>query len=262
MLRQFPRQTSAVTGLIITLLVTGAASPPHRPSPSDQKPGHSHTSKINPNKLLQQTLHRCQALKGYTIIFYRRERRGALDKLSMWEHIRVDYRKDPKAIKMTWLNRDSEYAQALYIEGRHANKMEVLPRHGFLGLPAHPLWVDPRQAVAFGKSLRPITDFGLAESIDLTLTKIRQADHVGIAHIRYAGQANPPDLDEPAEHIAIVYPKDFGPASRQDLYISRKTGYPVAVYLWQDDNKLLAAYLYGPPQTPAPPMSDFRVTTE
>lgn len=176
-----------------------------------------------------------------------RERRGAFGSLSKWDRIQVDYRKDPKMVRMTWLNPDSEYAQAIYVEGRNNDKMEVVPRHGFLGFAPKPFWIEPPKAVSYGKSLRPITDVGLSEMIRTTLREIQQARAMGPVRITYAGQASPPDLQEPAYLIVIHYPPGYGSAARQDIYISTRTGHPIASYQWQPSGKLLAAYLYSQP---------------
>lgn len=210
-------------------------------------------------QILRKALDRCDALDGYRIRFSLRERRGLFHTLSRWEHLQVDYRKDPTAIKMVWLDPHSEYARVLYVQGRNNGEMEVLPRHGFLGFSPHPIWTDPSTPVDMGKSFWPITDFGLAKLLRITLQEVQRARQDGQVSVTYAGQSSPPDLNEPSDHIVIRYPPGFGRAARQDLYISRRTGYPVAVYFREADNQLVAAYLYGPPELPAPPMSEFRL---
>lgn len=240
--------------LWLPLLVTPA------PAVAGSPPQVNGAAAVNAMQLLEESLRRSDALDGYTIIFYERERRGMLNTLSPWEHVQVEYRKNPKAVKMVWFDPNSEYAEALYVEGRNNDEMKVLPRHRFLGFAPQPFWTNPQNAVSFGKTLWPITDIGLAELIHVTFRKMQQAEAVGPVTVMYAGQSSPPDLHEPADHIVIVYPKGYGRAQRQDVYISKKSGYPIATYLWQPDGKLLAAYLYGTPEPTVPPLSEFQIS--
>lgn len=198
-------------------------------------------------QLMRDALARCEVLPGYRIVFHRQERRGLLARLADWEDISVCYRRQPSSIKMAWLNPESEYAEALYIEGVNSGKVTVLARKGLFGLPASPISVEPDLAVRMGKSLRPISDFGLAAMLRSTLARIEEARSAGGATVSYEGQVRLERLDSQAHHIRICYPQGFGEASRQDLYIDVETGYPNGTYLWLPDGDLLAAYLYGKP---------------
>lgn len=224
-------------------------------------PGTVDSPAVAPRQLLEQSLARCDALGGYEVMFYARERTGRFGGLSEWHQIKAYFRKSPAAIKWVWLNSDSEYTQAIYTQGINHDKVMLLPRHGFFGMSPHPIAIAPQTAVTLGKTLWPITDFGMANLIRLTLGKIQQADRLGGAKIIYAGMDAPPDMQEAATHIIILYPKGLAEANRQDIYINEQTGYPVASYLWKPGGDLLAAYLYGEPQSPAPPAGVFRLTS-
>lgn len=197
--------------------------------------------------ILRAALARCDALDGYEIIFHRQERRGLLSQLSDWEYLKVHYRKQPVAIKMTWLDPQSEYQECVYVEGTNDGRVAVLPRKGLFGLPAAPLSVPPETAVALGKSLRPITEFGLASMIRQTLHRLEQAKEAGGANVTYEGVAVVEKVSTRAHHVTIAYPKGFGRSARQDLYIDVDTGYPVGSYQWLPNGELLAAYLYEKP---------------
>jgi hypothetical protein len=217
---------------------------PRQPAPSTQP---SVASAPDPMQLMRDALARCELLPGYEIVFHRQERRGLLAKLADWEDIRVYYRRQPSSIKMAWLNPDSEYAEALYIEGANDGKVTVLARKGLFGLPASPISVAPELAVQMGKSLRPISDFGLAAMLRGTLNRIEEAKQSGGAAVTYEGQISLEKLGTRAHHITVRYPRGFGQAPRQDLYINVETGYPDGTYLWLPNNDLMAAYLYEKP---------------
>jgi hypothetical protein len=198
-------------------------------------------------QLMREAMARCEVLPGYEIVFHRQERRGLLARLAEWEDIKVCYRRQPSSIKMAWLNPDSEYAEALYIEGANDGKVTVLARKGLFGLPASPISVAPELAVQMGKSLRPISDFGLAAMLRGTLSRIEEARQSGGATVTYEGVVPLEKLGSRAHHIRIRYPEGFGQAPRQDLYINVETGYPDGTYLWLPNDDLMAAYLYEKP---------------
>ncbi len=214
----------------------------------------------DPMRLMHEALARCDALAGYEIVFHRQERRGLLGLLSEWEDINVLYRRQPSSIKMTWLNADSEYAEAVYVEGVNDSKVTVLARKGLFGLPASPVSAPPEMAVQMGKSLRPICDFGLAAMVRRTLHQVEQAKAAGGAAVTYEGPTAVERLGTRAHHILIRYPQGFGRADRQDLYINIETGYPDGTYLWLPGGDLMAAYLYERPVPTMPGDEVFSVS--
>lgn len=236
------------------LPIPGSARPLAAVSPADVD------RSVDPRQILQDSLARCKSLDGYEILFHVRERTGIWGKMSEWARIQVYYRRDPQAIKMVWLEGQS-YSEALYVDGRNDNRLIVMPKRGMLGLPPKPVSIAPQTAVTMGKTLRPITDFGLAELIRVSLREIERAASVGGAQVTYGGMDAPPDLPDRGHRVTITWPEGFADAARQDIYISPQTGYPVAAYFWEPDGDLLAAYLYGEPHPPAPPMSVFRLST-
>ncbi len=209
--------------------------------------------------LIKDAYARSQSLQGYEIIFHRRERRGLLDRLSDWENIKVFYRKQPTSIKMTWLDPQSEYKDCVYVAGVNDDKVTVMPRKGLFGMAPAALSVAPEMAVTFGKSLRPITEFGLAFMVRRTLERIEEAKRDGGAKVTYAGITRLEKTGIKAHHIVVIYPAGFGQSGKQDLYIDAQTGYPAGSYLWRDNGQLLAAYLYEKPKTEMPAESLFAI---
>ncbi len=258
--RMFVRGRSAVStgipGLCAALLLAGCSA---THTPASQPKVHASSSQsaatqpvrsaaLDPMRLLQDACARCDALDGYQIVFHRQERRGLLAaRLCDWEDLKVSFRKQPTSIKMAWLNPDSEYVEAVYIDGANDGKVTVLARKGFFGLPAAPVSVPPEMAVTMGKSLRPITDFGLAAMLRRTLSHVEQAAQSGGATVTYEGQTTVEKLGTRAHHIVVRYPEGFTRAAKQDIYISVDTGFPAGTFLWLPNGDLFAAYLYEKP---------------
>ena len=184
-----------------------------------------------------------------------------MQKLSGWEDLRVYYRRRPHAIKMTWLNEDSEYREIVYIEGVDDGKVTAVPREGLLGLPPAPIKVPPDEAVKWGKSLRPITDFGLAAMVRRTLAQVEKALEAGGAKVSYQGQVTVDRLGTRAHHVAIVYPDGLSRTAKQDLYIDVETGYPCGACLWLANGESLATYLYEKPTLVVPASEMFVVSS-
>jgi hypothetical protein len=250
---------SILSMMVLGLCVAGLSGcatdhAPARSSAKQRSPSSepAKASAPDPMQLMREVLARCEALPGYEIVFHRQERRGLLAKLADWEDIRVQYRKQPSSIKMVWLNPESEYAEAVYIEGANDGKVTVLARKGLFGLPASPVSVAPELAVQMGKSLRPISDFGLAAMLRRTLIRIEEAKQSGGAIVTYEGQVPVEKLGTRAHHVLVLYPQGFGQAARQDLYINIETGYPDGTYLWLPNGDLMAAYLYEMPAIAVP----------
>jgi hypothetical protein len=264
-----PVASIRVLALCAALMLAGCSASQHRSeratsaehglrAPSNLPAG---TAGVDPMELMRQTLVRCDALAGYQIVFHRQERRGLLNQLGAWEDIDVFYRKRPHSIRMTWLNADSEYAEAVYVEGVNESKVTVLARKGLFGLPASAVSVPPEMAVQMGKTLRPISDFGLAAMVRRTLSQIEKAQQAGGATVTCEGVATVEKLGTRARHIVIFYPQGFTRAARQDLYINVETGYPDGTYLWLPNGDLLAAYLYERP-VPAMPGDELFVVSK
>lgn len=253
--RKSVRMATGIFGEIATVLalslLAGCSTGARRTHPASAGPASAPATQASnsnePMSILRASLARCQTLAGYQIVFHRQERRGLLNKLSDWEDIKVCYRKEPCSVKMTWLDPASEYQECVYVQGTNEDKVTVLPRKGLFGMAAVPISVPPEMAVTMGKSLRPITEFGLAFMVRHTLESIDQAKGFGEVKVTYEGLATVDKIGVKAHHVAICYPKGSGHSARQDIYIDVATGYPVGSYQWLSNGDLLAAYLYEEP---------------
>jgi len=208
--------------------------------------------KKDPMAFLHEVYAETQKLDSLRTEFHRQERLGAFKELRPQERIQAAFRKRPFSVRFKWLDEDSEYNTAVYVEGEHDNKVALLPRKGLLGLPPGVAKYPVDFAVLFHKSRNPITDFGPERMVERTIDRIEKAGHLGEVSIRYHGVAEIGPYKEPCFHLEIRYPEDDPYESKlHDLYVNTKTRLPVGTYLWlpgKDERAvetLDAMYLYA-----------------
>ena len=206
----------------------------------------------NPMRFLEETLAATRTLRQFTTQFQRQERLGLFAELKAAEDIFAEYRDEPFSVRFTWLNEDSEYWQCVYVEGKHGNKVVLLPRTGLFGLPPSVRTFSPALGVVFRKTRNPITDFGPRRLMERTLDRIEKAKPHGDVTVKLLAQAEIGPAKEPCFHLVIRYPEEDRYACKlQDLYIHTQTRLPVATYLWlpgspeRTEDTLDAVYVYG-----------------
>jgi len=206
----------------------------------------------DPLAFLKESLVATRNLKQFTCEFWRQERLGPLSQLRPAERIAANYRPSPLSIRFIWLNEDSEYNQCAYIQGKHDDKVLLLPRVGLLGLPPTVQEFPPSWAVLWGKSKFPITDFGPRRMMEKTIDRIEKAEKFGGVKMAVPPPRRIGPMQEPCFHIELRYPEgDPFRTKLQDLYIHVETRLPVATFLWlpgRDERcteTLDAMYEYG-----------------
>lgn len=211
----------------------------------DRHPSDAAWLERDPVGYLRDCLLRSRQYSQYSLVLYRQERLGFIPTLQQPEHIRVLYRAEPLSIKMTWLEPDSESAEILYVAGQHGGHMLLLPRRGLFGLPPTTTPLDLQTPVLWGKAKRPITEFGLARTLERTLEAITRVGPDPPASVRYLHLKSLEQLDQPVHHVQIDYPPGSATKhQRQDLFIGAETRLPAGTFLWLPDGHLDAAYLY------------------
>lgn len=205
----------------------------------------AHRVAADPLGYIRKTADRAAALKQYKLTFFRQERLGIVPSLHEMEHIAARFRDEPFSVYFKWQDANSEFAQAAYVQGTHADKVLLLPRQGLFGLPPTVQQYGVQDAVTFHKSRNPITDFGLARMMERTLRRMADADRFGGVKLSYRGVETVGRNLRPAHRFEVLFPKqDPYPNKRMDLYVDARTDLPAGVYLWLPDGKLDAMYLY------------------
>ena len=201
----------------------------------------------DPVGYLRECLQRSRQIQQYTLLLYRQERLGLIPQLQPPEYIRVMYRADPLSIKMIWTEpADSEVVESLYVDGKHDNRLLIMPRRGLLGLPPTLGRYRVEDPVVWGKAKRKITEFGLTRMIERTIEAIDRADPQQAATITYLGLKQLEQLDQAVYHLDIHYPPGSGARHvRQDLFVGAETRLAAGTLLWLTGDVLDAAYLYS-----------------
>lgn len=213
----------------------------------------------DPMYLLRRSLEETQKIETLRLRFQRQSRLGLIPSLKPKEDMITEFRRSPFSVRFTWTHDDSDFAQCVYVEGRHDGKVALLRRKGLLGGKPKVEYWPPGFAVTFHQSRSPITDFGPQRMMERCIDRIEKAQKVGEVKMRYVGLADIGPGKEPCFHIEVIYPpKDEFECKLHDLYIHTQTYLPVATYLWlsntdvRTDDTLDAFYIYAQMETNVP----------
>ncbi len=201
----------------------------------------------DPEAFLREVRTRCEALAAYEVDFYKRERLGLfVKKFQPEEHMRVKFRARPFSVKMTMLNEDHEFAETLYVEGANDGKLRCLRRKGLLGGRPSIQDFPPSFAVQFGRSINPITDFGVARLMQRVLQTLEEARAAGAGpEVVYRGIAELEHDALPVHHVSLQYPQTAPiPSLKVDLLFHVDTLLPAASYVHPGGERLQGRYIY------------------
>lgn len=203
------------------------------------------TVREDPIGYLRRVLDKCAALRQYTVLFTRIERRGLLFKgLQGPERIECWFRREPFSIRMRWLDEKVKYGESTYVAGQEGDRVRFTPRHGLFGLPPGLTKVDLQTPVVWGEARRPLTEWGLEKLVAETFESMKEMEPRGGAIIDYRGVVTMEESGRAAHYLHLSYPRDPGVASIQELYIDVQTDLPAGTVLRFRNGELDAAYLY------------------
>ncbi len=238
--------------LAATLTGCGGQPPPRvtvveqhaAPAPEDPT---AERLRADPAGYLRELAQRCNAIPRYRLIFYRQERLGLISKqLTGMEKIQATFRHDPFSVKFVWLSEDPDYWESFFVKGANDDKLVARERKGFSIFPAQVRRVNITDPVKWGRSLNPVTDFGLARLSERTLMPFDDPAVAPKMTVRYEGVARLDIIDRPAHHLVIERPPTPGYLfTRQDFYIDAETRLPAGTDLWLENGELGARYRYA-----------------
>lgn len=197
----------------------------------------------DPAAYLRDVEARCAALREYTVVFTRRERRGLLKRMTPDEHIRCWFRRDPFSVRMKWLDPDTKYGESTFVMGLYDNKVRFVPRNGLFGLPPAITEIDLTTPVIWGEAKYPLTDFGLERLMERTLAAMTDAE--GSYTLSYEGVTRLDDGGPLVHKLYFEFPAKRGDSPIKEIYISALSGLPVAMILKSATGAIEGAYSWS-----------------
>jgi hypothetical protein len=198
----------------------------------------------DPAAYLRSVAEKSRGLNQYTLRFTRHERLGILRQLHAPEHISCWFRRQPFSVRMKWLDEDTKYGEAVYVQGQADNKVRFVTRGWSPPLLAPPAInkVDLQAPVVWGESQQPLTDFGLERLMERTLGSYQRAgDQVVVS---YEGLRVLPESERTVHHIHLEYPEAQHRVPIQELYVDTATDLPAGTILKLPSGQIDAAYFY------------------
>ncbi|MDD5557517.1 MAG: DUF1571 domain-containing protein [bacterium] len=178
-----------------------------------------------------------ESLEDYTAVFHKQQRVGGT--LHAEEKILFKFRK-PFMVYMKWLDGAHAGREALFVRGEHGDRLLVHPG-GLMNLFAPTVSLDPRGMLAMRGNLRPITEAGILNAVNLLLEVCESAARRGDLDVRDLG---PGEADgRPTRRFERILPrKDGYPAHRTLIEMDAETGLPLSVESYGWEGELLEKY--------------------
>ena len=152
--------------------------------------------------------------------------------------IRLRFRERPWSIHMHWIAGHDRHKQAIYVEGRYENKLQIKAGH-MLFAPRLSLPLD--HALVRQASRRSIRDAGVGNLVGKLVMLAKTTDPSIYGPIQYVGVekvGSHGDLDVLCQHA-----KDI-PGGKRIWYISRSLGLPVLIQTFDRSGKRIGFYEY------------------
>jgi hypothetical protein len=223
--------------VLCIVIFTGINSVAH----GADRPAHRSFSAGGPNliELLRRAQKKYETVSDYTVTFHKQQRVGGV--LHDEEVVLYKFRK-PFNVYMKWTGKVDKGREALYVEGKHDGKL-LVHLGGMINYFAPSFTLHPKGALAMRKNLRPITESGMGNTIDLLVRVCEQAQRNGDLNARYLGTGE--TSGRSVDRFERILPSGKGyPAHKTLIEIDKETGYPISVVSYGWNGKLLEKYLY------------------
>lgn len=217
--------TSAISILGALLRVSGAAAD---------------VSKPDLLSMLNKAGENYKTVRDYSTVFHKRQRVGGY--LYEEEKILLKFKK-PFMVYMKWIGGADNGREALYVKGRYDGRM-LVHLGGMINYLAPSFLINPQGVLAMRRNLRPISESGLGNTIQLLAEVCDKARACGDLEVRYAGRGE--IGGRPTQKFERLLPPGKGyPAHRTLLELDAETGYPLSVISYGWNGELLEKYLYN-----------------
>ena len=181
-----------------------------------------------------------QEVDDYETVFHKQCR--IKDKLYPPEIILLKFKK-PFSVYTKWLSPPDEGREAIYIQGRHDNKL-VAHRGRFPDLTVK---LDPHGYLATRGNLRSITDIGIGNIINLLTESLERYQDYPPGRIEFYDHGLSEVFGQTCRCLEVVFPEEDGSdlqGGRAMVWISSQTSLPVRITIWDRADRLLENYAF------------------
>jgi Protein of unknown function (DUF1571) len=212
----------------------------------------------NPLRVLYQRAAQRHALME-SYIFRLKRREVVNGRKQPEELVKVQLRREPYSVHLVWLGKEGKGREAIYVQGKYKNEMQLLLAGGDVPLIGAGMRynISPDAAMAKAKSRHPITETGfgpLIESFGRLVVGIEKGDaKVGTA--KYLGRVKREEFPAPVESVLQTVPAGSDPllpkGGRRFWYFDVNSGLPV-LYITHDTDGEVEYYCHDHVIWPAP----------
>lgn len=188
-------------------------------------------------QVLDDSQRQLASLDNYQVMMSRQESvKGAVQPA---EDVQLSIRRDPKAVRLEWLDGPNKGREVIYNEGgmMHVNMPgSLVPR---ISLP-------PDSPIALKNSRHPISEAGFAKIIEQIMLPLQSAERGGAdaGRFRYDGLGSPEPGAPPCHAIVRVTPS----GETWTVHIDDATKLPYIVHAEDASGALLEHYVFRNPQ--------------
>lgn len=198
---------------------------------------HAHAEQFDFDGLLKRSFESYGKVNDYVCLFSKKER--IRDSIKEERNILFKYRK-PASFYMKWTEGDNRGVEAIYVDGRYNNKLEV-HLAGFWRF--FRIAVDPHGLLALKNNRHPITEAGIGHLLDLIMTNYHKGKSDPESRITFEGE---PLVDgKRTVYVKAVFPKDKGYYGQAvHVYFDQEAMLPVKLTVYGWSNEFLEEYRF------------------
>jgi len=181
-----------------------------------------------------------QEVDDYVTIFHKQCR--VKGKLHPPETILLKFKK-PFSVYMKWLASPEEGREAIYVQGRHGNKL-VAHRGRFPDLTVK---LDPHSYLAMRGNLRSIKDVGIGSIIKTLADSLERYQDYPPGRIEFYDHGLVEVFGQTCRCLEVVLPEEDRSDSQEGramVWISSQTGLPVRIAIWDRAGRLIEDYAF------------------
>lgn len=189
---------------------------------------------------------RYATLEAYTATLTRREQVGGKSKPE--EVIVLKFRKQPWSVHLTWVGKEAQGREVVYVKGQHENKLhtKVAAGDSMLMRAGSRIALPPDSPLVRSNSRHSVTEAGLGNVID-GLGRLLGCVSKGSAdQVNYLGAVSRPEFEAPVEAVEHLIPpnQELPRGGRRLFFFDTLSRLPVLVVTSDERGQEVEYYCY------------------